>query len=287
MKLQRRSIFTDTIQYTPIGLAFLALSFTIVSLLNPINPSNADEQVAISEEDEYSASISIDGGANIVVNPAANQQVFTGTNEITYTNSCPRGFTVTLSSSSEDTALTRTGEDTLTKTIPSVDVASTLLDDTWGFNTDGGDTFNPIPPLGSPVTIFDKNGLTETPATLSVTYGLKTNNDMPSGAYTKDIIYTVLVKPQCMGYRLAWDLDGGDVDEAALYTSNIVGYGAKFNLANYKPTKAGYTLVGWETEDKSFIDLDNVSDIDINTDNDDAVVMKAVWGKTLHQISTM
>lgn len=287
MRLQRASIFSGTLKYTPIGLAFLTLSFTVVSLFNPINPSNADDLTATSGASTYSASISSSNGAEIIVDPTSEQKIFTGKNEISYTNSCPYGFTIILSSSSEETALTRTGSDSLTKTIPSIDTGTTLLDNTWGFTTSSSENaFSPIPPLASPVVLLETSAATNVPTTLTVTYGLKTDNEMPSGVYTNDIVYTVMVKPQCMGYTLKWDLDGGD-DKANSYEETHVDYGTTFDLSGYVPVKEGYTFAGWQTADTSFIDLTDVTAVDVNPNNSDVVTMKAVWAKTLHQMSTM
>ncbi len=140
-------------------MTFATFSFFSFTLIYPIVSSNADTNTASATSGPYTMSISASDNTPINITPTSTQAVYTGTNTITYSNSCPYGFNVTMSADSEDTNLTRLGEDSATKTIPST-TATSLTDNTWGYSTDGGTTYNSIPALTNPATIINTSSST-------------------------------------------------------------------------------------------------------------------------------
>ena len=268
-----------------VGFSFLALTFLTVKTFAPDVSSNADTNTATAGSSSYSASISTSDATSISINPTDAQTIFTGQNSITYTNQCPHGFTVTLSSASEDPSLTRAGNDSATKTIPTISSGNILADNTWGYSLDNGETYNGVPSISSPATIINTTSANTDPVSLNLTYGVKTNNNIPAGKYSNDIIYTVAVKPQCLVYDLKWDLNGGTGASGVSYDDAEITYGSTMNLQSYTPTRAGYTFTGWKSSVTGNTFATDSGTIDINPTNAMEVTLTAQWTPTDYTIS--
>lgn len=223
---------------------FLIFSFAITCVFAGYLPSDATTVTASASSGNYSASISTDDTVAIPITPTSSQAVYTSTNRINYTNTCPSGFNVTIASASSDTNLTRTGSDSGTKGIPTISTGTTLTDNTWGFSKDSGNSFSPVPVLTSPVVLF--NTASASSSYFDVVYGVKTDSNLPSGVYTNDVLYTVSLPTTCTAYTLKFNPDGGTIINSSYnYNDQTLDYGSMINLSNYKPQKTGYTFTGW------------------------------------------
>ena len=261
-----------------VGAAFCAFSFLTFTIVSPIVSSNAATANASVGPTMYKASMSNENKTKITVVPTSDQTVFTGTNTITYTNTCPKGFNITLSSASSDTNLTRSGSDTAPKTIPTIASGTALTDNTWGYSIDNGSAYNPIPAVNTPVNILNTSSATTNPATLDVVYGIKTNDRMPSGSYVNDVMYTITVKPECLNYTLKWDLDGGTAESGKTYADESVRFGSTKDMSSYRPTKKGFTLTGWKSSiDNTVFDATDSSYVNINPTNVFSMTLTAQW----------
>lgn len=268
-----------------VGFSFLAITFLSIKTFAPDIASNADTITATAGSSSYSASISTSDATSISINPTDAQTIFTGQNNITYTNQCPHGFTVTLSSASEDPSLTRAGNDSATKTIPTISSGNILADNTWGYSLDNGETYNGVPSISSPATIINTTSANTDPVSLNLTYGVKINNGIPAGKYSNDIIYTVAVKPQCLVYDLKWDLNGGTGASGVSYDDAEITYGSTMNLQSYTPTRTGYTFAGWKSSVTGNTFATDSGTIDINPTNAIEVTLTAQWTPVNYTIS--
>ena len=280
--LSRQNVYLNIL----VGFSFMVLTFLAVKTFAPDIRSNAETNTAEQTVGPYTASISLDSATAINIVPTASQAVYTGTNEITYTNTCPYGFNVTMSSVDEDTNLTRVGSDSGTKTIPTITSGTELTDNTWGFSTDGGTTYNAIPALANQVTIINTSSATATAATLNVLYGVKTDNNLPSGSYINDLIYTVSVKPQCLSYGITWDYDGGTAASGADYPTSL-NFGSTLDLSTLMPTRSGYIFTGWSNGTDTFDGTETAADI--NPSSSPSLTMTAQWVEIvgIHAITNM
>ena len=260
-----------------VGLSFLTLTFLVAKTFAPDVASNAETQTASAEAGPYTMSISASDNVPINITPTATQTVYTGTSAISYTNSCPYGFNVTMSADTEDTSLSRYGEDNGPKTIPST-TGTSLTDNTWGYSTDGGSTYNPIPALSSPENIINTFGATTTATTLNLTFGVKTDDSLPSGRYSNDIIYTVSPKPQCLTYAITWNLGDGTAASGANYPT-VLNFGSTVNLTTLTPTRTGYIFTGWSNGTTTFDGTETAADI--NPNSAASIVMTAQWTKVM------
>ena len=256
-------------------LSFLAFSFLSFSILSPIISSDAATNTVTDGNSVYSASFSIDDATPISVTPTALQTVYTGASTMSYTNTCPYGMSVTLSSSSSDTNLTRNGTDSGTKTIPTISSGTSLSDYTWGYSLDDGATYNGIPGLSSPAIILSTSSANATAATKDIVYGIKTDDQLPSGSYSSIIVYTLSVSPQCIAYNLSWDLNGGTGATGVDYGNQSITYGDTINLQNYTPTKTDYVFGGWSNGTTTF-DPESGA-VDVNPSNIPTVTLTAQW----------
>ncbi len=261
-----------------VGLSFLALTFLTVKTFAPDVSSNADTNNAQVNTGPYISSISVDSLTSINITPTASQSVYTGTNTISYTNTCPYGMNVTLTSASDNTSLTRVGTDSATKTIPSTTTTS-LADNTWGVSIDNGSIYSPIPSISAtPVNIINTFEATNNPATLNLIYGVKTDSSLPSGSYTNDLIYTVSVKPQCLTYAITWNLDGGTAATGVTYPA-VLNFGSTTNLSTLTPTKPGYIFTGWSNGTATFDGTETAANL--NPNSSPSITMTAQWTRIM------
>ena len=277
MNLKQISKNRDNLSNVSVFMAFLAFSFLSFSLVPPIVSSNADTNTASAEAGPYTMSISASDSVPINITPTSTQTVYTGSTAISYTNSCPYGFNVTMSADTEDTSLSRYGEDDGAKTIPSTTTTS-LADNTWGYSTDGGSTYNPIPALSSPENIINTFAANTTPATLNLTFGIKTDNNLPSGKYSNNIVYTLAAKPQCLTYAITWNLDGGTAASGVTYPA-VLNFGSTTNLSTLTPTKPGYIFTGWSNGTATFDGTETAANL--NPSSSPSITMTAQWTRIM------
>ena len=277
--------------------SFFTLSFMIFQLFSPIVSSNAEtENTAKVSTPAGTISLATEDNVTINITPTPTQKIYSKTTALKITNSCKKGATITLSTNKSHNNLERQGADSFTKTIASVSGGGTLTDNSWGYTLDNT-TYSPVPTKDqSPATIYNTTSATAsttTPETLNLTYAVKTDDTIPSGTYTNDLVYTVNVKPECLQYTLKFNLDNGTGKPGATYTDRQLSYGTKVNLSDFTPTRTDYEFMGWiattnnpATTPVTFVGNSN---IDVNPANETEVTLKAKWKYTkgIHSIANM
>ena len=104
------------------------------------------------------------------------------------------GYTATLSSETENTALTNTTSTTGAK-INSISSAGQLGDfsnNTWGYKFGTSTNYAPIPALSIPAQILQTAGKTNGNDTNSIKIGMKLSDNLESGRYTNKLIFSIL-----------------------------------------------------------------------------------------------
>lgn len=264
------------------GLSILAFSDIIFRFFLPIIPTNAITNTAESTVGPNTISMSNDNSVSISITPTDYQTTYRGVNELSITNSCPAGATITLTTTSDSTDeksnnLVREGADNLTKVI-SPTTSTSLSSNSWGYSINGS-TFYAVPTKDkTPATIYNSSSATTSPATLNVTYGVKINNQIPAGNYTNDVIYTVAVKPACLEYTIGWDMNGGTMNSTATYPTSLA-YDETLNLSTLTPTRDGYTFAGWTNyySDGSAEYVGTEAAADLNPSDGRTITMQAKW----------
>ena len=262
------------------SLSFLFLFAISALLVYPnINP-NASAQTTSDIINGHSISMSSNDTVSIDITPTIDQEIYSATNALNITNTCPNGAIVTLSTNSNsDTStannLVRSSTDNLLKTIAPT-TGDSLISNSWGYSINNGETFHAVPAKDeTPATIYDSSSAASNADTVNVKYGVKLDANIPSGNYTNDILYTIAVKPECLSYTLKWDLNGGTGKTGASYSDTRIIYGSNINLTNYTPTRDGYTFSGWSNGTKTF--TGNETSVNINEDNANTITLTANW----------
>ena len=110
------------------------------------------------------------------------------------------GYTATLSSETENTALTNAGSATGAK----IDSISTdlslnnLPSNTWGFKFGTSTNFAPIPALSAPTQIVQTTGKTNGNESNQLSIGMKLADNLESGNYTNKLILSFVSNPYTM-----------------------------------------------------------------------------------------
>ena len=273
------SVEKKTVKSLFFVLAVFSFFGVLANILTPNISIHATTQTASQTVGPNSISISSDDSIAINITPTSEQAIYTGTNTLNVTNSCPSGATITLTTgSNEDTSLTnklvRSGTDSSTKEINPT-TGSSLVNNSWGYSIDGGSTYHAVPAKDQvPATIYNSSSATNSAEAVNIKYGIKMNSDLPSGNYSNDVIYTVAVKPACLGYTVNWDFDGGTAKAGATYPTNLT-WGSTIDLSELTPTKEGYAFAGWTYNSSTF--TGNETNVNVNENNARTVTLKAKW----------
>ena len=132
------------------------------------------------------------------------------------------GYTATISSSSENTALTNSSPSTSDKinSISSAAALNSLPNNTWGYKTASEANYNPIPSLNSPATFLQTTAKTNGSESNNLSFGMKLSSSLESGSYENTLVITVVSNPYeqqaIIGERLH--------DKIGMISLRLVGY---------------------------------------------------------------
>ena len=246
----RRNIYGYILAF----LSFLTLTFLTVKIAAPDINSEAANKTISAGSSPYSISVGFEDEVDIPITPTSSQAVYSATQAVSISNTCTAGATVTMTANStSDNKLTHT--DDSTKTISTTTGTTSLDNYSWGYSLDSGSNYAGIPLKGgSAATIYNRS-VAET-TTVNVTYGVKTDNSLPSGTYTNDLLYTAAVSSSCLTYTVSFDTDGG-----TSFSDITLNYGDTLDLTQYVPTKSGYVFAGWSNGTNTFDGTETSADI--------------------------
>ena len=276
----------------------IILGFVAFSLFSPIVASNAEtENTAKVSTPAGTISLATEDNVTINITPTPTQKIYSKTTALKITNSCKKGATITLSTNKSHNNLERQGTDDLAKTINATTATGDISDNSWGYTLDNTN-YLPVPTKDqSPATIYNTTSATAsttTPENLNLTYAVKTDDTIPSGTYTNDLVYTVNVKPECLQYTLKFNLDNGTGKPGAVYTDRQLSYGTKVNLADFTPTRTDYEFMGWIAITNNPATTSTIynptANLDVNPTNETEVTLTAKWKlkpKGIYTISSM
>ena len=262
-----------------VGLSFFSLSYIIGELFMPDISSNAATKDTAETVGPYSMSMSSDDAINIDITPTGTQTVYKKESNVTVTNTCPYGASVTMTSSSSKDSLTQVGavSGETPREIPAT-TSTTLSDNAWGYSIDNGTTWGAVPiNTGTPVRVYNSDSAQVSALELPMMYGLRVDSTLPSGTYANEVVYTMTPKPSCYSYTIVWDMDGGTGKSGVNY-STTQGWGDTINLSNLEPTKSGHVFRGWTQGDLKF--KGSETNVNINPGQLGTITMKAKWQET-------
>ena len=259
-----------------IGLSFFALTVLTVKLFAPQIDTDAITQDDTVIAGPYTISISNDSSVNIAITPTSTQTIYNGTNNVNVMNTCPAGAAVTMttgSATSNDLIRPALENDTAPNTIAAT-TTTTLDNNSWGYALNNSSIYYAVPKLGdTSAVIYDADAAQATALAIPVKFGIKTDNNLPSGTYANDVVYTLTPKAGCLTYGITWDFAGGNPKANTTYPTELE-WGKAINLSQMVPTREGYNFNGW-ISDGGFSGTSATSDI--NPNNNTSITMTARW----------
>ena len=104
------------------------------------------------------------------------------------------GYTATLSSETDETALVNNGSVTNAKinSISSAGLLGDFSDNTWGYKFGSSTNYAPIPALSTPAQILQTTGKTNGNESNDIKIGMKLSDTLESGRYTNKLIFSIL-----------------------------------------------------------------------------------------------
>ena len=107
------------------------------------------------------------------------------------------GYTATLSSKTDETALLNTNPAITTKisSISSISSLSNLPANTWGYSFNTNTNFNPIPALSAPANLIHTTEKSTSEENHTIKLGMKLNSSLRPGNYENKLIISVVSNP--------------------------------------------------------------------------------------------
>lgn len=171
-----------------------AVVFTLTILSNQFGASD----VFAAPTPTLSAAIN---NANVTIN---GNQVINSANKttefplrLTVNTNNRTGYTATISSESNNTALVNNSSALLAK-IDSISTPSSLANlpnNTWGYRLASAPNYNPIPALAAPASFRQTTEATNGASITDLNIGMKLASNLENGSYTNRLIFSVVTNP--------------------------------------------------------------------------------------------
>ena len=165
------------------------------------------------------------------------------------------GYTVTLSSETENTALTNTTSTSGAKinSISTNLLLNNLPNNTWGYKFGTSTSYAPIPALSTPAQILQTAGKTNGDETNSIKIGMKLADNLESGNYTNKLILSFVSNPYTPKAIMTYGLDVNEKLKALETATNKIEHfkkstvapAASMNAKNIDDEKSDYEIKLW------------------------------------------
>ena len=255
------------------GFSVFSFGFLSAIIISPNIDLKTSTNAVTQTVGPHTLSMASEESAEINITPTSEQAIYSAANDLTVSNTCNAGATISMNTSGSNNSLMRAASDDLTKTIPAT--TGTSLDNTsWGFSTDDGTTWDAVPASTDTSEIIYNSSEAATNETVPILFGVKIDSTLPSGTYTNDVVYTMTPNAGCLSYAVDWDLDGGTAADGITYPTTL-NYGQTIDLSEYVPTREGYNFTGWSIGSTTY-DPDQ-EETDPNTSGLESIVITAEW----------
>ena len=236
---------------------------------------HADHHVTDLEVGPYKMSMANDSNILLRFTPTAEQSIYTEDSELSFSNTCPYGASITIATDSPSNELAQAGSGMPLGAIPAT-TSTSLSDNSWGYSVDSGSSYRPVPILGGAGVIYNKSAQANQEK-VSIKIGIKTNKDALPGEYTQKIVYTLVADERCQEHAIVWDFNGGIQKTGVTYPSRL-GWGSTINLSGFTPEREGFVFLGWTNGEEEFTGTEITANI--NPSHKDVISMKAKWKLT-------
>ena len=165
------------------------------------------------------------------------------------------GYTATLSSKTDETALLNTNPAITTK-ISSISSASSLSNlpaNTWGYSFNTDTNFNPIPALSAPVNLIKTTEKSTSEENHTIKLGMKLNSSLKPGNYENKLIISVVSNPytpkavMTEGYDFNAKLKALETatNEIEHFKKSTVAPAISMNAVNIEDEESDYEIKLW------------------------------------------
>ena len=190
MKREKFGILSIILDKTIFGFLIVLISFTLNFTFsqNSFAEYKATLSASVNEDTAAIDGTEIIESSDETAEHAINLKVKT-TNKT--------GYTATISSKTEETALLNTNPAITTK-ISSISSASSLSNlpaNTWGYSFNADTNFNPIPALSAPVNLIKTTEKSTSEENHTIKLGMKLNSSLKPGNYENKLIISVVSNP--------------------------------------------------------------------------------------------
>ena len=165
------------------------------------------------------------------------------------------GYTATLSSKTDETALLNTNPAITTK-ISSISSASSLSNlpaNTWGYSFNTDTNFNPIPALSAPVNLIKTTEKSTSEENHTIKLGMKLNSSLKPGNYENKLIISLVSNPytpkavMTEGYDFNAKLKALETatNEIEHFKKSTVAPAISMNAVNIEDEESDYEIKLW------------------------------------------
>ena len=247
-----------------------------VYIYSPVSQSEASSDTISENAGPYTLSLTTNSDVIINATPTSAQTVYSTASNLGFISDCPAGATIAMSMFSDSNVLN--GE------VSSISATenSPLDDNSWGFSLDNGETWQGVPIASStPTVIFSTNYAESTLRSIPVLFGIKIDNNLLSGSYINDVVYTLIPDVGCYAFAVTWDSNSGINPEDL---PDTVKLDEPTDLSVLpKPSRDYYDFTGWTNGTDTF--TGDETDAIINPDNSPNIIMRALWRPITYPIA--
>ena len=188
------------------------------------------------------------------------------------------GYTATLSTKTDETALLNTNPAITTKisSISSVSSLSNLPANTWGYSFNTNADFNPIPALSAPANLIHTTAKSTSEENHTIKLGMKLNSSLKPGNYENKLIISVVSNPYTPKAVMT---EGQDFNEKLKdletatnkikhFKKSTVAPAASMNTVNIEDEESDYEIKLWlDPTDKTAYYYAEPEKVYLNTDS--------------------
>ena len=188
------------------------------------------------------------------------------------------GYTATLSTKTDETALLNTNPAITTKisSISSVSSLSNLPANTWGYSFNTNADFNPIPALSAPANLIHTTEKSTSEENHTIKLGMKLNSSLKPGNYENKLIISVVSNPYTPKAIMTEGPDFNEKLKALETATNKIEYfkksavapAASMNAVNIEDEESDYEIKLWlDPTDKTAYYYAETEKVYSNTDS--------------------
>ena len=188
------------------------------------------------------------------------------------------GYTATISSKTDETALLNTNPAITTKisSISSVSSLSNLPANTWGYSFNADTNFNPIPALSAPANLIHTTEKSTSEENHTIKLGMKLNSNLKPGNYENKLIISVVSNPYTPKAVMTEGQDFNEklkdletaTNEIEHFKNSTVAPAASMNAVNIEDEDSDYEIKLWlDPADKTAYYYAETEKVYLNTDS--------------------